>query len=114
MKKTKEELLKENARLERDITSLKDDDNRTRETLSELLGSYEIINDIYSPRNSRKTIVRDWLGIAFLIGKLKADADYSATVEAREKLKREVSVLKEKIYKLENPDDPTIRHNSLS
>lgn len=104
---TKEELIKENAVLEEKIKNWVKEDLSCRTTLSELLNSYEYKeSEEYAYTKSKKQLyIRDWLGIAFLIGELKADANYAMCIQAREDLKVENQFLTEKIRRLENPDE---------
>jgi hypothetical protein len=104
MKPTKENLVKENAVLTEKIKLLETLDQKRRTTLSELLDSYSINRDEWTNRTKKEVDVKDWMGIAFLIGELKADANYAMCIEAREELKREIGMLKQHIYKLEHPD----------
>jgi hypothetical protein len=105
---TKEELIKENATLTEKLVRMKLDEENTRKVLSELLDSYEwIAKGYYNPERDKKVIVRDWIGIAFLIGELKADADYAMCIQAREALRNENEALKEEIYNLKNPPKKT-------
>lgn len=105
MKVTKEQLQKENAVLKDQLEMWKENDLSRRTVLSELLGSYELFSEYgYSNRNSKKVDVRDWLGISFLIGELKSDADYSCVLEGKEIFRRENEGLRQKIKELENPE----------
>jgi hypothetical protein len=98
----KEELIIENTNLKTELQKLKDNDEKVRETLSDLLDSYEYKTNFYA-RDEKTLVVQSWIGIGFLIGELKADANYSNAIEAREELKREVSFLREELEKLKNP-----------
>ncbi len=89
MQKTKEDLIKEVAKLTEKLEARAASDLKTRTTLSELLGSYEWENEYYGNRKTRKVVVMDWLGIAFNIGELKSDAEYSLVLSVKEELKRE-------------------------
>lgn len=105
---TKEELVRLNASQESTINNLRAEDERLRRTFSELLDSYEW-EDQWGGGRKRKPVVQSWEGIAFLIGELKSDADYSCVLEAREHLRRENQSLREEIEALRNPDkvDPS-------
>lgn len=46
---------------------------------------------------TRTVILQDWIGIAFLIGELKADANYSILLEGERSIKEENQQLKETI-----------------
>lgn len=83
-----------------------DEDRRLREVFSNLLDSAEYVQEYgFSHSKERKVVVQSWEGIAFMIGELKADADYSCVIEAREMLKREKGELLERLHQLENPRD---------
>lgn len=104
MKLTKEQLIKDKAILEAKLENRITEDNRVREVLSELLDSYEYTQEYgYSNSKIKKVLTRSWEGIAFLIGELKADANYAMCIEAREDLKVENNVLKQRIHDLEKP-----------
>ncbi len=103
MKTTKEQLQKENAVLQEKLANFHENDKNRRQVFSELLDSYEWREEYGYPKKTKTIIVRDWLGIAFLIGELKADADYAMCIHAREGLKQEVNQLKQRIYELESP-----------
>lgn len=104
MKVTKEDLIKQNERLQVKADTMEAEDIRVRKVLSELLDSYEYKTSYGYSNSPEKTVkVRSWEGIAFLIGELKADADYSMCIEAREELKREVELWKKRVNDLENP-----------
>lgn len=100
---TKEQLVKINEEHVRRIDFLKYEDERTRAVLSELLGSYEFQVERWSQKTEKNVKVQSWLGIAFLIGELKADADYAMCIEARETLRKENDNLRRKIDELQNP-----------
>jgi hypothetical protein len=104
MKTTKEDLIKANERLTNKVNQLESEDLRIREVFSNLLDSYTYETDFYGGKKEKKIIVESWEGIAFLMGELKADADYSCSIQDREDLKREVSLLQGKINDLENPN----------
>lgn len=108
---TKEELIKENGKLYGQVERLQLDDKTRRIELSGLLDNYEWeIEREYGYSSSKKTkkvIDASWLEIAFLIGELKADADYAMCIQAREDLKKENADLRERIKQLEFPDTPT-------
>lgn len=103
-KVTKEQLQKQNTMLEEKLTRMVDEDRRLREVFSDLLDSSEFVEGYgFSHSKERKVVVQSWEGIAFLIGELKSDADYSCVIEARENLKRENQILREHIAQLEHP-----------
>lgn len=106
MKKTKEQLIKDNAVLEKEATQLKEEDLKIRTTLSELLGSFKEEKDpIIGMWSGRPKVVDvcDWLEIAYLIGELKADANYSCVLDKASDLERTVSFLKRENETLKNP-----------
>lgn len=104
-KVTKELLLKENALLTERLESMIREDFNRRTTLSKLLGNYSIVRKSYDYRDaSEKQIeVESWLGIAFLIGELKSDANYSLCIETRETLRRENDALYAELKALKAP-----------
>lgn len=104
MKTSREEILKENATLRERIEQKRLEDENVRKVLSGLLDSYEYTQEYsYSNRKEQKILIRDWVGIAFLIGELKADANYSMVIETREILRREKNDLEQKLFQLQNP-----------
>jgi hypothetical protein len=104
MKTTKESLVKENAVLKAKIENIEALDLKRREVFSELLGSYEFTGDRFGYGNyQKKILVRDWLGISFLIGELKADADYAIAIENNTRLRNENESLKAEIKNLTHP-----------
>lgn len=102
-KVTREELIAENAKLINEIETRDANDRKLRTTLSELLDSVEVEveRDPYSMHRravkTRTVILQDWIGIAFLIGELKADANYSILLEGERSIKEENQQLKETI-----------------
>lgn len=91
MKTTKEELLKENARLTRRVETFERDDRDIRTQLTEIL-RYEN-GGMYS----RPSPTMTWIQIAFHMGELRADANYSCLIQSREDLKKEVQELRERL-----------------
>jgi len=105
-KVTKEQLQKQNTILEEKLTRMVDEDRRLREVFSDLLDSSEFVQEYgFSHSKERKVVVRSWEGIAFMIGELKSDADYSALIEKLENLKKENLSMAAHIHQLENPRD---------
>ena len=100
---TKASLEKVNTEFAYRLEAAEREDLERRKILSGLLDSYETIRERYSDRDERKLVVQSWLGIAFLIGELKADANYSLLLEGKENLLRENAELRERIYRLEHP-----------
>lgn len=100
---TKEALIEDIGQLEERVHRHEMNDEQRRAVLSELLDSYEWEENSYGGGRKKKVLVRDWLGIAFLIGELKADADYAMCIQAREELKRENNDLRMRIQELEQP-----------
>ena len=86
------------------VERLRAEDLRIRTVLSELLGSIEYTRGLGYSTNEGRVKVQSWEGIAFLIGELKSDADYSLIVEQVKNLKDVERQLREKIYQLENPE----------
>jgi hypothetical protein len=107
MKQTKEVLVKENAILKAEITRLNALDEDRRKTLSDLLDSYEYVPEFYNSysnsKGKRQLNVRDWLGIAFLIGELKADADYAMVLQSRDHFQKEAETLRRQLEEIKNP-----------
>ncbi len=101
-KETKEQLEIKNAVLIQKIEARDKEDFSIRETLSELLDGYESSKP-FGYSNEKKVLVRDWLGIAFLIGELKADADYAICIQNNNRLRNEIEELQHKIKVLEIP-----------
>ncbi len=104
------ETLKETvAQKDATIKALKDNDLHVRMKLSELLDAtysekpYTIkqrFNAYSYPGEKKEKQPQDWLGIAFLIGELRADANYSCVIEARESFRRESQYKSETINRL--------------
>lgn len=107
MKTTKEELIKLNERLEVKVKMLQSEDERMRTVFSELLDSTYYENDFYGSRKEKKTKVLSWEGIAFLMGELKADANYSCVIAGRDEFREENHILKTRIKELELGYEPT-------
>lgn len=107
MKTTKEKVIKENSVLEARIKHLEAEDLRVRKVLSDMLGSYEFSSSAFYARE-KVICVKSWEGIAFMIGELKADADYACCIKAREDLRREVDRLLSENRELKNPDEKKI------
>lgn len=107
MKTTKEDLIKTNERLQNRVKQLESEDLRIREVLSGLLDSYTFETDFYGGRKEKKTVVQSWEGIAFLMGELKADANYSMVIQARDEFINDNKMLKDRIMELENPQKKT-------
>lgn len=99
------DLEKKIAVLEADIRNFEEGDTRRRTILCELLGSYVKKEPTYTYDSGPKVDVLGWMGIAFLIGKLKADANFSQLIESRNNLRRENDDLREELYKLKNPEN---------
>lgn len=103
MKTTKDQLTKENATLTQKLENFKEQDLARRTVLSELLESYEWTSEYGYSNKTQKILVRDWLGIAFLIGELKADANYAMVLESKQRLLEEVDRLRREVMELKNP-----------
>lgn len=91
-KTTKEMLLKENARLSEKLEVELRKDKEIRTQLSKIL-RYENGGGLYS----RVEEPMSWIQIAFHTGELRADANYSCLIEARENDRRIISELQEKL-----------------
>lgn len=100
------ETLKETvAQRDATIKALKDNDLHVRTKLSELLDAFkhEYETNVFGQRlrsGEATKVPQDWLGIAFLIGELRADANYSCVIEARESFRRESQYKSETINRL--------------
>lgn len=101
---TKDQLLIQNGELQNTADLMKAKDESLRKTFSDLLGQYSYENRYGSSNQDKKIEVCSWNKIAFLIGELTADANYSCCIDAREELKREVQDLKDEIYRLNHPE----------
>lgn len=93
-------LERENASLKREMEIMKETDVSRRTVLSEMLDSYEYTSAYGMSRQEKSVKVRNWMGIAFLIGELKADANYAMVIEARDRLKESNQRLMEENYQL--------------
>ena len=92
--------------LEEQLSRMVSEDLRLREVFTDLLVENRayITNDNWGTVRREKTPTLPWEGVAFMVGELKADADYSCVIEARESLKRENAELRERIMRLEHPE----------
>lgn len=97
MKKTKEQLEKENARLSERVEALVKVDEEVREKLSRLVGTPTYKTNYFGETN---VVPLSWIEIAFAIGELKADADYSCVLEAKERFRQEAEELRQKLEEL--------------
>ena len=93
LQREKEELERKVA-YQADIIKQQDaDDLKVRTELSELLGSYKIKYEnnygMHREEGTKEVEVQSWIGIAFLIGELKADANYAMVLEARDRFRDE-------------------------
>lgn len=88
---TKEQLVKENAKLNERLYVLERKDEELRQNLTEILNYYE--HDPYTFSNSKMKPMT-WIDIAFRIGELRADANYSRLLQEREELHQEINNLK--------------------
>lgn len=105
VKITKEQLIKENASLNAKVEALLKGDIEIRTCLSELLGKVTWERQPYERDHSKKVEVLDWIGIAFLMGKLKQDSEYSNLLKANEKLREENSFLQNEKFERESGMD---------
>jgi len=90
--KTKEDYIKENGRLREMLQVAEINDQKVRENLTQILKYYPS-NDSYG-YGARTPNVMTWLDIAFAMGELRADANYSMLLESREIMRREIEELK--------------------
>jgi hypothetical protein len=89
---TKVELEKMVTTLEVKLLHAEDEDKRVRQVFSELLESYyyeSSNNSFYNNRDKKALDVQSWEGIAFMIGELKADANYAILLERLEVEKKD-------------------------
>jgi len=100
---TKQELIEKNAELRHALNSTEADDSIRRKEFSKLLDNYELSTGYNYGTQKKELVIASWLEIAFMIGELKADANYSCVIEARERLKQDNQRLLERILDLENP-----------
>lgn len=85
---------------------LRAEDERLRRVLCDMLDHVEYTKEGYAYSNlgsKRTVVIESWEGIAFLIGELRADADYSINISRREELTRENEELKNKLNDLLSP-----------
>lgn len=89
--KKKEDYIKENGRLREQLDAWEVKDRGVRENLTQILRYYprELSNF-----TSSKPSVMTWIDIAFHMGELRADANYSMLLEGRESMRREIEELK--------------------
>lgn len=100
---TKEELIKYNTALESEVKMLKSEDLRLRETFCDLLDSVEFVQEYgFSQNRERKVVVQSWEGIAFMLGELKADAEFSLSLERERILRDEKGQLLNELSRLSN------------
>lgn len=91
MKTTKEDLIKENATLSKKVEEFGDKDRALRVELGELLDIYHRPNAFqYQDRDE----IPSWYKIAYMIGELKSDADFSCVLAGRNMLREENERLK--------------------
>jgi hypothetical protein len=105
MKETKEELKRINTIQAEKLKILEQETWRIRRVFSELLDSWEYVQNSFGVTGGkRETKIQSWEGIAFLIGELKSDAEYSCVLESRNILSGECERLKMRIKELEHPE----------
>ena len=105
---TKKELQEENGLLKGKLSILASKDLELRTSISEMLDSFEFEKEpstasfYWNPSKAKRFLkVQEWLGIAFLIGELKADANYSIILQARDELRMENEQLRKTIQELD-------------
>jgi hypothetical protein len=96
-KPTNAELISENAELKTLLDSYKQKDLTIRTDLSKLLDSYTYESRYRYGDKEKKVDVQSWLGIAFMIGELKADADFSILLLREEDHKRTIKALNQRL-----------------
>lgn len=111
MKQTKEQLLAENAKLTSKLEAWEANDRKLRDDFADLLDQYEWIKEYYSYDKKKVLTNLSWHKIAFLVGELKADANYSILLEEHRRGEKQNMELMEEIHRLKNPnqecDGPT-------
>lgn len=93
--KTKEQLLKDNALLEEQVKQMNIKDLEIRRQFTGLLGGISFVKDFYG--QNKDVVTFTWLEIAFKIGELESDANYSCTLQARDDFRNELFDLKQRI-----------------
>lgn len=91
---SKEDYIKENGRLREVIEMWEVKDRQVRENLTQILRYYP--RESIGAYNS-KPAVMTWLDIAFAMGELRADANYSMLLEGREMMRNEIEELKKQL-----------------
>ena len=108
--KTKDQLIKEIAILEEKNKQLLKQDLDVRTDLSALLGKHYFESESWGGESEKKVDVQTWIGIAFLIGELKADAHYSLVLESKKHLETNIDMLRGTIQKMR--EDSENKHNT--
>lgn len=93
---TKEQLIREKARLQALIDNSDSNDENLRREFSMLLAHYVTIP---GPFVERETKTMSWLEIFFRVGELNSDANYTILLEQKRSLEIEVEKLKRKLEK---------------
>lgn len=91
--KTKEDYIKENGRLREQLEVWEVKDKQIRENLTQIIRYYPS-NDSYGYRSNVPSVM-SWIDIAFHMGELRADANYSMLLKGREEMRREIESLKQ-------------------
>lgn len=109
--KTKVDLEKENTKLESTLEDKIKKDKDLRTVFADLLNAVEYERDRFSGSYDSKTRkIRDitWYEIAFLIGELKADANYAMVIESRDMFRNNLDEAEKEIFNLKNPNKEKI------
>lgn len=88
---TKEKLIENLAIANSEIRRLMDEDHNIRKSLSELLKSFDFSRDKWSGNTEKTLCIQNWIGIAFMIGELRSDADYSLTLEKCQRIENDLT-----------------------
>lgn len=108
MKQTKEQLLKELGKVQEAVRNWQETDLSVRERFSGLLDGNENAGVFsYGAEGNKKAALFSWLEIAFKIGELKSDAEYTMLLVRESNLRLELVEAKKKIRELENPSAKT-------
>lgn len=94
MRKTKEQVLKENTQLEQRVSSLEARERHLRDQFSKVLGDpRQSIHDYVM----RSDVTLTWEQIFFIIGELNSDANYTILLGEKHRLEKDNEVLRNKL-----------------
>lgn len=100
-------LEEENITLQERLKRMEAEDERKRGVFSDLLDNVEYIDDSsfgYAPRHGvgkRKVITAQWEEIFFMMGELKADANYSLCLQREQDARMEATKWKAELGRVE-------------